>query len=198
MSLFSNYSDSQLIFLLQKANEDAFTEIYNRYWETLFAIAFHYSGSKELSEEVTQDIFMDLWNRRSAIVIKDLPAYLATSAKFAIFKQLLKIKRRKQLLEQGPAPVISLSEEETINARFLKEYLNGLVESLPEKCRIVYKYSRDEGMNIPEIAQAMNISDKTVESHLTKALKTLRSGLHHVKLWPFLFMLLIAVILTEI
>lgn len=177
--MYSSYDDNTLLSLLATGDEKAFTEIYNRYWEKLFAIAFHYSQSKAMSEEVVQEIFMGLWDRRALVKINELSPYLATSAKFSIFKQLLKIKRRNQLMQKGPAAVVNLFEEESINARFLKEYLDGIVEKMPEKCRIVYKFSRQEGMTIPEIAGAMKISPKTVESHLTRALKLLRHSLQN-------------------
>jgi RNA polymerase sigma-70 factor (family 1) len=183
MSSANLYSDAQLLHLLQQSSEEAFTEIYNRYWEKLFSVAYYHCHNKQVAEEVTQDVFMSLWDRRNSLDVKDLKAYLATAAKFAIFKHLVRTKRRRQLLAEGAAPVVSLSEDANINAVFLKEYVNGLVETLPEKSRIVYKFSREEGLNIPEIAEVMQISHKTVETHLNKALKTLRKGLHHVRLW---------------
>jgi len=191
MVLFNSYDDVQLLDLLQKSNEEAFTEIYNRYWEKLFAIAYHHSHNKQLSEEVIQDVFMSLWDRRGTVEIRELKTYLGTAAKFAIFKHLVRTKRRRHLLVQGPATVVSLSEDANINAIFLKEYIDGLVETLPEKRRIVYKFSREEGMNISEIAETMQISHKTVESHLTKALKTLRNGLQHVRFWSFVFIVVL-------
>lgn len=192
MSSYNSYSDDFLLGLLQKNSEEAFTEIYNRYWEKLFAIAYHHSHNKQLSEEVTQDVFMSLWDRRNSLEIKELKAYLGTAAKFAIFKHLVRAKRRQQLLANGAAPIVSLTEDANINAIFLKEYISGVVETLPEKSRIVYKFSREKGMDIPQIAEAMNISHKTVETHLTKALKTLRKGLQHVRLWSITLIFLLA------
>ncbi|HEV8283126.1 MAG TPA: RNA polymerase sigma-70 factor [Chitinophagaceae bacterium] len=192
MSSYNLYNDAQLLCLLQQSSEGAFTEIYNRYWEKLFSVAYYHSRNKQLAEEVTQDVFMSLWDRRNSLDIKELKAYLGTAAKFAIFKHLVRTKRRKQLLAEGAAPVVSLTEDANINAIFLKEYINGLVETLPEKSRIVYKFSREEGMNIPQIAEAMNISHKTVETHLTKALKTLRKGLQHVRLWTITLIFLLS------
>jgi len=187
MTPFNSYNDAQLLDLLHKSSEEAFTEIYNRYWEKLFAIAYYHSHNRQLSEEVTQDVFMSLWDRRASVEIRELKTYLGTAAKFTIFKHLIRTKRRQHLLVQGPGTVVSLSEDANINAIFLKEYIDGIVETLPEKRKIVYKFSREEGMNISEIAETMQISHKTVESHLTKALKTLRNGLQHVRLWSFVF-----------
>src|SRR6188474_853020 len=100
MALYSAYTDEQLIHLLQSSDGAAFTELYNRYWEQLFAISYNYSKQKETAEEVVQEVFMSLWDRRNTVDINDLAAYLATASKFSILKHLLKNKRRKQLLEQ--------------------------------------------------------------------------------------------------
>ena len=64
--------------------------------------------------------------------------------------------------------------EDKINAKFLQDYIDGIVEQLPEKSRLVYNYSRKKGLSNAEIAREMRISQKTVEGHLTKVLKTLR------------------------
>ncbi len=65
-------------------------------------------------------------------------------------------------------------DEEIIQAKFLKEYVDGLVAGLPEQCRLVFVYSRDHQLSTKEIAETLHLSPKTVESHLTRALKTLR------------------------
>jgi RNA polymerase sigma-70 factor (ECF subfamily) len=179
------YSDAELIQQLRQGSEDAFTEIYNRYWEILFSIAYKFSKDKELACEIVQDVFMGLWNRRSEKIINHLSAYLATAARFEVFKQIAREKRREQILQNGPAPILALEGDETINAVFLKEFIHGEIEKLPEKCRLVFRFSREQGMTIPEIAQQLHVSNKAVEGHLTKALKILRRSLKDAYGWLF-------------
>lgn len=179
------YRDNELVQLLRDGNENAFTEIYNRYWEILFSIAYKFSRDKELASGIVQDVFLGLWNRRSEKIIDHLSAYLATAVKFEVFKQITRAKRRKELLLQGPAPVVALDGDETINAVFLKEFISGEVEKLPEKCRLVFRYSRELGMTIPDIAEKLQVSNKAVEGHLTKALKILRRSLRDAYGWLF-------------
>jgi RNA polymerase sigma-70 factor (ECF subfamily) len=183
MALMGSYTDKQLLELLKNSNEASFMEIYDRYGEKLFAIAYNYSKHKETAEEVVQDVFLSLWNRRNTLEIKSLSAYLATAAKFAIFARLRKEYRRKWLLTKDWAPEMAESEEAAIHARFLKEYIDQAVGALPEKCRIVYRYSRENNMTIPEIAQNMHLSPNTVENHLSRALKILRLTLKDVRSW---------------
>jgi RNA polymerase sigma-70 factor (family 1) len=167
------YTDEQLLALLKTSDEAAFMEIYARYGEKLFAIAYNYSKHKEMAEEVVQDLFLSLWNRRNTVEITSLSAYLATAAKFAILSHLNKEFRRRKLAHAW-APDTAASEEAAIHARFLKEYIDHAVNALPEQCRIVYRYSRENELTIKEIAQNMHLSPKTVENHLSRALKTLR------------------------
>ncbi len=191
MSFYSRYTDEQLLEQLKCSDKKAFTEIYDRYSEKIFAIAFVHCKQKELAEEVMQDVFMSLWERRNIASIETLTAYLATAAKFAVFDQLRKIFRRKELLENKTIPEASLSEEAAINARFLKNYIADAVNALPEKCRLVFCYSREEGMKAGEIAEKMNITQKAAENYLSRALKTLRVSLRDVRLWMLITLALL-------
>ncbi len=136
MRLYETYSDSRLAALLRRGDEKAYTEIYRRYWEKLFAIAYHYSSSKETAEEIVQEIFLQLWDKREAVLIDNLPAYLATACKFAVFRQVVRQKRRQALLNEHLSTVTVADDEAAIQARFLEEYINGIVETLPDQCRV--------------------------------------------------------------
>ncbi len=168
---------------LREGNDDAFTEIYNRYWQKLLAIAYHHCRDKVIAEEIVQEVFIGLWNRREALYIDNVNAYLATAVRLSVFKQYVREKRRDQIKEQAADPIITAWDEEKIYTRFLQQHINGIVEVLPEKCRLVFKLSRDEGLSIPEIAHRMGIAEKTAEAHLTKALKVLKLKLNRPHLW---------------
>lgn len=189
MALYSSHSDEQLLVMLRNDDDEAFVEIYNRYWDKLLAIGFNHSRSKEVAEEIVQDIFMSLWNRRQSIEIDRLAPWLATAVKFAVFKTLARESRRKALLEDHPLEIPASPDEAIIEARFLKEYLDGVVAGLPEKCRLVFTYSREHQLSTKEIADTLQLSHKTVESHLTKALKTIRYYLGNYRFFNFLLQL---------
>jgi len=130
-----------------------------------------------LAEEIVQEIFVGLWTRRNKMPIESIDAYLATAVKFSVFKFFYRQRRRNQIENSNYNKDSSTLTEEQIEARFTQEYINGLVEQLPEKCKLVFKYSRNAGLSIPEISREMGIAEKTVESHLTKGLKMLRFNL---------------------
>jgi RNA polymerase sigma-70 factor (family 1) len=183
--LLNKFDDNEILSSLLKGSEDAFTVIYNRYWRRLIGLAYSYTKDKFVAEEIVQEVFLSLWQRKDKIQITSLSAYLATAVKFAVFKHLYSQKRRGEILNQIPLQSSLEWIEEKIDAKFLQEYINGIVEILPEKCRYVYLQSRTKGLTIPEIAQQMSISEKTAEAHLTKALKFIRINLKEMLILIF-------------
>ena len=177
MTPYTNLNDLEIIQLLVTGEEHAFTEIYNRYWKRLIALAYSHTKDKFLAEEIVQEVFLSLWNRKGTIEIRSLDSYLATAIKFSVFKHISSRNRQARIIENITAHKSYDLPDELLEAKFLEEYINQIVEQLPDKCRLVYTYRRKHEMTVKEIAAEMNIADKTVEAHLTKALKTLRLNL---------------------
>ena len=186
MLLYNSASDDELVSALRDGDHSAFTEIYNRYWKKLLGVAYRHTRDKPLSEEIVQDIFGSLWLRRDRLEIKSLAAYLATSIKFAVFKTIYRQRRRNEIKALFKYVEESSISEEQIEARFTFEYINGLVEDLPEKCQLVFKYSRFNDMSIPEISKKMGIAEKTVEAQLNKGLKIMRLNLRNFGLFTLI------------
>jgi len=191
MAIYSNLSDADLLLLITDGKEAAFTEIYNRYWERLVATGYYYTRSKEVAEEIVNDVLMGLWLRRASLAIHSLPAYLGTAVKFAVFKAIARNKKRNQVLGH-PLPLETETEAEAaahndtqqqLDAIFMDEWVRGIVEQLPEKARLVFVYSRDEALSVKEIAGKMDLSPKSVEYHLTKALKAIRDSIRKLSIF---------------
>lgn len=176
MIALHQFTDSELLALLKQGQHTAFTELYNRHWKSLLLSAYHHTRDKSLAEEVLQEIFISIWKRRELIEIQSFEAYMATAIKFSVFKHYHREYKRKRIAQAQYEQTPCLDDQE-IEARFVQEYIDGLVEKLPEKCRLVFIYSRTKGKSIPEIAREMNIAEKTVEAHLTKGLKYIKSHL---------------------
>ena len=191
MTWYDSVNEVGLIERLAQGDEHAFTEIYNLYWKRLIALAYTHVRDKFLAEEIVQEVFLSLWNRKETLEINSLNAYLATSVKFSIFTQVARRNRKEEIIDgiskNAGFAHASYLPDELFHAKFLEDYVNRIVDELPEKCRMVYIASRKHEMTIPEIAAKMNIADKTVEAHLTKALKTLRLNLKDVLLIILLF-----------
>jgi len=183
MRRYDSHSDEQLLSLLKDGDKGAFTEIYNRYWEKLFFVAGRKLEDLPLAEELVQDIFADLWNRRSSLELTSaLGAYLAAAGKYKVIDARRRRFREKQY-RQGSPDGTEQSDHFTqhyLDFEALKEQLARLVPQLPERCRLTFQLSREEGLSHEEIAKVMNISEKAVERNLTRALRTLRLGLRQL------------------
>ena len=181
MRTYTALPDDELVPLIQKGDEAAFTEAYRRYWDRLLAIAYYYTHDKAAAEDVVHEVFTGLWVRRSVVPIHHLPAYLATAVKFAVFKSLVRDKRRREIAEGLPQRASINDIEAQLDARFMHDYLKGVVERLPDTARLVFTYSRTEALSVKEIATRMDLSPKAVEYHLTKALRTLKEAAGKIK-----------------
>lgn len=177
--MYSRYSDLELIQLLKKGDQKAFTEIYHRYWKKLLLIAWNHSNRSDHAKDIVHEVFMSLWERRNTIDIQHPAAFLVTSVKFSLFKYHQKEHHRAALARENYVFDEASYDESALDAIFLKEFIDGIVEEMPEKCRLVFKYSRDLGLKNNEIAEKIKISEKGVEATLTRALKILRKELKH-------------------
>ena len=171
-------SDQQLTEQLPYT-ESAFTEVYNRYWDKLLFVAAIKLRDLAMAEEIVQDVFLDLWKRRKQISITgSLEAYLSVAVKYRIINAHAKMKREQDFLA-GRADT-TLHIEPWLDEKELQKNYQMLVSQLPEKCRITYRLSREEGLSLKEIAGKMAVSQKTVEANLTRSLKLLRLGLKKI------------------
>lgn len=179
MSLRNQKTDRDLLLLLQQGDEQAFTELYDRYWKKLFVIAANRVHNLEDAEEIVQDIFTALWRRRGSLdITSDLSAYLAVSVKYRVIKLLDKYYHQQQYIDSIVIhDQIDDSTRERLAFDELREQLAVYVNQLPEKCRLVFQLSRDAGYSHKQIADELGIAEKTVEAHLGKAFKTLRTKL---------------------
>lgn len=170
-------NDLILINRLRNGDESALTELYNKFWQSLFISSYNVLKDKELCEDIIQDIFMNIWHNREKLEINiSLKGYMYACARYQVFNQFKKNKDKihVELFEdldkrfQYSTPETQLMHEE------LLEQINSIVEALPEKCQLVYKLSREEQLSHKEIAERLDISTKTVENHITKALHVIR------------------------
>lgn len=183
-------NDDQLMCLLKENNRAAFEEIYRRYWRKLYRIALAKLHSKEIAEELVQDIFVSFWQNRQKIVLyASLAAYLSTAVRYLVFKYFQSNKIRESYRNSLPHYELSenTTEQEIMLQNLMDAYKQG-VSDLPERCREVFTLSREENYSVKEIASQLHISEKTVENQITKALKSLRISLKNFTLLISLFL----------
>jgi RNA polymerase sigma-70 factor (family 1) len=174
-------SDPELLAFLKEGDEPAFTEIFERYWDKLLAVAVNRLSDEQEAEECVQDVFVSLWRRREEIELThQLSTYLWAAIKYQVLNRLDKryAKRRIKTTELLDTNIIGLhSPEVYLLEKELLLRIEATVADLPDKCRIIYRMSREEGKNNRVIAGELDLSEKTVEGHLTRALKDIRTNL---------------------
>lgn len=174
---YSQYSDTKLATLLSQSDEKAFEVLYQRYWEKLLAIAGRRLQDQQEAEEVLQDIFLNLWRRRTRLTLRTgFDQYFAVALKFEIINRLAKISREGKRNEQYLHHLSPLSntQQEKFDLDFLKKSLEDTISALPGKCQLVFRMSREQELSNREIAGELGISEKAVEKHKTNALRILR------------------------
>lgn len=181
-------SDDELLVLLQKGHEAAFTEIYNRYCEMLFAIAYNRVKEVPAAQDIVQDLFTSLWLNRNKTALRSLKNYLATAIKYLSLAYLRKADRVDPFSNVEPMVSGNITTiENDLHYKYLLQLLEEETNQLPEKCRLIFKYSREQRMTVTEIANQLNISPRTVETQLSKALrhlrKTFKSKIAHLFCW---------------
>ena len=172
-------SDEELSVLLFKGNNAAFEEIFNRYWSVLYSAAYKRLKNHEGAEEIVQDLFTLLWSKRESIQIHtSLLGYLFTATRYMVLNHI-----QKNAVRQNYKETLQLlktydnSTEDTIFLNDLNRNIEREVNHLPPKCRSVFELSRKEHKTNREIAEVLGISEKTVEGHLTKAIRQLKVSL---------------------
>ncbi|MEO6523389.1 MAG: RNA polymerase sigma-70 factor [Mucilaginibacter sp.] len=180
-STLKNLTDSDLLVMVRDDRMDAFEELYYRHWKKLYAFAYKRIRSKEVAEEIVQDFLTNLWAGRKTMHIKtSFEGYIYTSVRNLVLNYMAKETRKQaysQFIRLFKTDVDNTTEE-TLNVRDVYFNLQKELSYLPTKCRSVFEMSRQENKSNKEIAAQLGISEKTVESHLTKAIRRLRVNLN--------------------
>lgn len=185
MSTYKHLSDSELADLLKISDEGAYVEIYERYWGKLYTLARNRIYDSFEAEEIVQDIFYNLWrNRQSFELLKGFQNYFSVAVKFGVINKLAK-KAKRVAFEKEMASTNTEADESTlqyINAHDLKNRIQTSIDNLPEKCRLVFNLKYNQDYSQRHIAEELAISEKSVEAHLSRARKKLRSEFFNVVL----------------
>ena len=167
-----------ILYKLQSGDEDAFRYVFNNYYRGLVLVAMNYTKDQDQAEDIVQGVLVKLWEEREKIVIRtSLESYLV---KMVRNKCLDSIKHEQ--IHKKYESVIR-GKEEPVEERFafltreLKKRIEEAVNNLPEKAGKVFRMSRYDNKKYREIAEEMNMSVKTVESYMGKALRILREEL---------------------
>ncbi len=175
-------SDEVLIKLLKANDETAFKEIYNRYWKLLYKKAYFKTRSHEIAEEIVQNIFVKLWEKRTTSAILHLENYLQTAIKYQVINHFKSLLTREKYINAIKAKYPETEDTSATNLLMheLTAIIDKAIRELPEKTQIIFNLSRSEHYTVKEISESMHLSEKAVEYHIAKSLTQLRFYLKEI------------------
>jgi RNA polymerase sigma-70 factor (family 1) len=183
------FTDAELMAGIVNSDRNAFRELYDRYQEEMYRVALRKTHSEEVAEEIVQDVFVGLWEKRSKLVIEEVRYYLFRSVKNAVLDHV-----RAQLVRQNYAheyvalhdPAANQTEDVLALYELMSAIYKGM-DNLSEKTREIFRFNRLESLSIEEISQLLNMPRRTVEYHITVALRAMRISLRdYLPIWVVL------------
>jgi len=166
--------------LLRKDDERGMQLIFERYYKYLVVTAYNIQDDDNRAKDIAQDVLFEFWKKRESLEITtSLKAYLRRAV---LNKSIDEIRSRKRLVFDDKIMEQQMDTAEattnvSLEQQDLKHLITSAIESLPERCKLVFRLSRFEDMSHKEIAAQLNISTKTIENQITKALKQIRAQL---------------------
>lgn len=185
--------DAILVRALKGGDVGAFDQLFDLYGKRLFHFSYGYLKSREDAEGVVQETFLKIWrNRKQLNPDLSFKAYVFKIAYHQILELFEKNSQRQAYQHKIIEEAIVFTDEanERLNYQLLLEKVESLIQKLPPRQRDILLKRRKEGIPVKEIAAELGISAKTVENHLTEALKNLRKGLCEEEISGLLFFIL--------
>lgn len=164
---------------LLDGNREALEELYVMYSPRVRAFVSHYTGSSADAEDLTHDVFLKIWDKRASIRTEDnLSSLIFTMARNAVLDAVKHRKVKDRYVEQQRVVISQQVQdiEPSIHAREELSKLERKIENLSDRQKRVFEMSRVEGKTYDEIASELKISEKTVQYHISQALKDLRNS----------------------
>ncbi len=173
-------TDEKLLFnKIKNGDEQTFEILFKNYYSFLCHFASQFLTDDIIAEEVVQDIFVKLWEKRESIVIEtSVKSYLFRMVKNQCLNIIQHNKIKNQYAEKvKETPLLNQTTSDFYNAVELSQAIEESINSMPDKRKEIFRLSREEGLKYKEIAEKLKISIKTVEAQMGIALKYLREKL---------------------
>jgi RNA polymerase sigma-70 factor (family 1) len=183
-------TENDLIEKLRQGDVNAFDQVYKSYAVRLYAFSFKYLKSKEEAEELVQSVFLKVWeNQHSLKRDTSFKSYLFTIA----YNEICNLFRQKTYLRKFIASSLESNQEASgdseaqLDALFVREQVDHIISKLPEKQRIIFLKSRQEGKSTREIATELGLSPGTVDNYLSESLRFIRNHMQDRNITGLLF-----------
>ncbi|MCX2473929.1 sigma-70 family RNA polymerase sigma factor [Pedobacter sp. MC2016-05] len=176
MTLHEPEKSIDLLLRLKQGDKQAYEQIYFTFSKELLYAAYKKTGDKVVAEELVQNIFISLWEKRQDLQIKNLQAYLFGALKLSVINHVRSLVMENKYMAYQTL-TYSENHQDTANLVDLHD-LSSIIEeginSLPEKTQEVFRLSRYQHQSIKDISTDLNISEKAVEYHITRSIKRIK------------------------
>jgi RNA polymerase sigma-70 factor (ECF subfamily) len=175
-----SYTESNIIHEILAGSEKAFEQLFRKHYSSLCGYAAKYVWDLDQAEEIVQDLFYNLWNKKNNLSIDlSIEAYLFRAVRNACLNYLKHQKVRQQHADSVKRnPLSDFTEKgDPVETLELQNKIDEVVDALPPERKKIFQMNRFEGLKYKEIADQLGLSVKTVEAQMGKALKTLRENL---------------------
>lgn len=176
--------DALLLLLVNEQDSDAFAYIFQKYWQTLYDFALIKTQNTNVSEEIVQELFFNLWEKRKTLRISNLRSYLFVSVK----NRVIDYYRRNTPTQLDAIPDLALPVEYPMFLDELEAAIEEALAQLPEKTQQIFRLKKFEDKTTREISDRLSMPERTVEYHYTQARRTLKillSGFLSLLIWLF-------------
>ncbi|MEO6814029.1 MAG: RNA polymerase sigma-70 factor [Ginsengibacter sp.] len=178
MNINGDFADSVQRKLLQQiasGNESAFRQLYHNYYKRLLQFALIFTKKKEVAEELVEDVFIKFWkNRANSEAIRNLKVYLYTATKNTCLNYLSS-KAHESITKPLDEINIELSgpicPDQLLIFRETFTIIKNAIETLPPRCKVIFKLIREDGLKYKEVAEILNLSPHTIDAQMTIALR---------------------------
>lgn len=182
MAAYSKYTDQELLALLKGGDRAAFNEVHDRYFEDLFRSAFNVLRDRDACMDIIQEVLTWFWEHKGQHQMISIKGYLLMATKYQTANYIRSSKVRENFRLKQVEEQYSFNEE-SLELQELKLIIESFTAHLPERCRAVFKLSREEHLTNKEIAEKLGISEKTVSVQILRALNKLRGELGKMYFW---------------
>jgi len=173
----SELSEKEQWKAIQQGNRILFEVNFRKYYSPLCGFAYTKLQSSDIAEEIVQDVFVNLWDKRSVLDITYFKSYLYTSVNNSVLNHFKHEKVKREHKAEMKVVGEEATEDDTMEFTELQSKLAALVAAMPEQRQKVFKLAKMEGLKYKDIAEKLGVSIKTVENHMGKALSYLREHL---------------------
>ncbi|HTI94063.1 MAG TPA: sigma-70 family RNA polymerase sigma factor [Puia sp.] len=193
LALNTSNTDRHVLQRLSEGDKSAFDELFTANYDMVYSAALVMLKSPEIAGDITQDIFLSLWeNRQKAVVIENIKGFLYNNVKFIVHKRLRRMKVEdayaRFLKYKEATAIAALEPENLLSATQLQASIQQGIAQLPPQQQRAFRLSREQGLSHVEISEIIGVSRKTVKDYIVRSLAFLRQHLaQHLRLLLLFF-----------